>query len=115
VTENDVLRELLGLAAKTYVQPQLLRLRMEKQVRPRKIGWPRAYDSPAPTDFRATYKGRTYAGRIQRGAPVGNEKRYDAPSAAAVAIKGNPVNGWRFWECRFPAKRSWQTIDALRR
>lgn len=54
-------------------------------------------------------------GRVQSGALVVDGKPYDSPSAAAVAITGNAVNGWRFWECRLPGKSGWQLIGGLRR
>lgn len=118
VTENDVLRELLGLPptqqpsgvqvaaspasiAKTGTSPEDW---VVKNVR----------FSPG-TDFRATHKGRTYTGRVHGGALVVDGKSYESPSAAAVAITGNAVNGWRFWECRLPGKSTWQVIDGLRR
>jgi len=44
-----------------------------------------------------------------------NGKRYDTPSAAAVAITDNPVNGWTFWERRLPGQSEWKIIKALRK
>ncbi len=110
VTENEVLRQLLGLpptpvpdaaAESTKHAPEDW---VAKNVR-----------FPVGTDFRATYKGRTYAGRVERGALVIDGKPFHSPSAAAVAITKNPVNGWTFWECRLPGKPAWQTIQGLRR
>lgn len=70
---------------------------------------------PQGTDFRAFYKGQTHAARVEGGAlMLANGKRFDSPSAAAISITGNSVNGWTFWECRLPDKSSWQRIDALR-
>lgn len=118
ITENDVLRELLGLPPKqqatsvqTAIAPQAKSLDgtspedwVVKNVR-----------FPKGTDFRATHKGRTHTGRVHGGALIVDGKSYQSPSAAAVAITGNAVNGWRFWECRLPGKASWQLIEALRR
>ena len=71
---------------------------------------------PAGTDFRAEYRGQTYSGRVEGGALVlANGKRFDSPSPAAISITGNSVNGWIFWECKFPGKPEWQRIDTLRR
>lgn len=118
VTENDVLRELLGLPPKQ--QPP--------GVQPAASSPPTAPTGTSPedwvvknvrfplgTDFRASHKGRTHTGRVHGGALVVDGKSYASPSAAAVAITGNAVNGWRFWECRFPSKATWQLIEGLRR
>ena len=118
VTENDVLRELLGLPPR----------RLSQQIAETQEPQPKAVNTTSPedwvvknvrfpqgTDFRATHKGRTYTGRVHGGALVVEGKAYDSPSAAAVAITGNSVNGWRFWECRLPGKSSWQLIEGLRR
>ena len=109
VTENDVLRELLGLSAKRKQSAPLSTNQgpgdwITKGVR-----------FPAGTEFRASYKGQTYLARVEAGALVLNGKRFDSPSAAAVSITGNPVNGWHFWQCRLPGQASWQMIKAQRK
>jgi len=68
----------------------------------------------AGTQFRARHKGRTYQARVEDGALLLNGQRYRSPSAAATSITHNAVNGWRFWECRFPGESRWHTIAALR-
>jgi hypothetical protein len=118
VTENDVLRELLGLPPKQLVAGAATA--QVEQPRSREASSPEDWivknvRFPAGTDFRATHKGRTYTGRVQGGALGVDGKSYDSPSAAAVAITGNAVNGWRFWECRIPGKSTWQLIEGLRR
>lgn len=70
---------------------------------------------PAGTEFRASHKGKPYFGRVESGALVVNGKRYHSPSAAAVAITGNSVNGWIFWECKRPGSDHWQSIKVSRR
>lgn len=111
VTENDVLRELLGLKPAQGQPPAT------QEVSSGTAGdWvAKGVRFPAGTDFRATHKGQTHVGRVQGGSLVVNGKGYESPSAAAVAITKNPVNGWRFWECRLPGKSSWQLIESLRR
>jgi hypothetical protein len=61
------------------------------------------------------YKGQTYLARVVASALVLNGERFDSPSAAAVKITGNPVNGWTFWECRIPGQGKWQQLRSLRK
>lgn len=108
MTYNDVLRELLRLGSK--------REDLRSAAAAGQGDWvSKGVRFPAGTVFRATYKGEQYQGKIESGALVVDGKRFDSPSAAAVAITGNPVNGWTFWECRLPEKDSWQMIKSLRK
>lgn len=118
VTENDVLRELLGLPYKPLTAPT--GGPTEPQPAPAdptpSEDWiVKNVRFPNGTDFRAKHKGQTFSGRVSGGALVVEGKAYDSPSAAAIAITGNSVNGWQFWECRFPGKATWQQIKGLRR
>jgi len=56
-------------------------------------GLPKGVRFPNGTEFRATHKGQTYYGKVQDGELVDQNKKYSSPSAAAVAITNNPVNG----------------------
>ena len=108
VTENEILRELLGLTPK--------RQNTLSSNAPALDDWvTKGVRFPAGTEFRAHYKGQTFIGSVEKGALVLNGKRFDSPSAAAVSITGNPVNGWHFWQCRLPGQTSWQMIKALRK
>jgi hypothetical protein len=111
VSYNDVIRELLGLG-----QPKPASAAKEAEV-PSPGEWiAKGIRFPVGTDFRANYKGKIYTARVEGGALVlSNGQRFDSPSAAAVSITGSAVNGWRFWECRFPGRSSWQVIESLRR
>lgn len=105
---NDVIRELLGL---DRAEPEV----GEKDISPSADSWiAKGVSFPAATEFRANYKGRAITARVEGGALMLNGRRYLSPSAAAVSVTGNPVNGWRFWECKFPGKSSWQLIESLR-
>lgn len=108
VSENDVLRQVFGLPPKRPGQSEVVAVTpgdwMTKGVR-----------FPAGTEFRATYKGQTYLGRVEGGALVLNGKRFDTPSAAAMSIADSPVNGWTFWEARLPGQAGWTMIKALRK
>ena len=70
---------------------------------------------PAGTELRADYKGQTYLARVASGALTYNGKRFNSPSAAAMSITRNPVNGWTFWECRLPGQGRWTRLKELRR
>jgi len=114
VTENDVLRELLGLPPAGRVAPGAPG--MTVALHPAGSGsWlTKGVRFPAGTEFRAHYKGETHLARVEKGALVLAGKRYDTPSAAAMAITNNPTNGWTFWECRLPGAANWQMIKACR-
>ena len=111
VTENDVLRGLLGLndsSPKPISKPET----RETQGTP----WVnKGVVFPHDTEFRATYKGQQYTGSIDNGALVISGERFSSPSAAAVSITENPVNGWRFWECRLPGTSHWKIIASMRK
>lgn len=110
VTENEVIRDVLGLSKSA---------KHSKAVAPSDNGgipWvSKGVVFPHGTEFRATYKGQQHTGMIQNGALVLNGKRFSSPSAAAVAITSNPVNGWMFWECLIPGTTKWKTIADLRK
>lgn len=109
VTENDVLRQLLGLpitghrAGATQSAPSGSGDWVAKGVR-----------FPAGTEFRAIYKGQTHLGKVERGALALGGRRFVSPSAAAISITGGNVNGWRFWECRPPGQTGWRRLESLR-
>lgn len=108
MTENDVIRLLLGLDDQAS----------EPTAGNETIGgnpWVcKGVAFPHGTEFRATYKGQMYTGVVAEGALVVQGKRFTSPSSAAVSITGNPVNGWRFWECLLPGKKHWKVIAELR-
>jgi len=115
VTENDVLRELLDLGSKKEELQQPLQSTQPISSETREDWVVKGVCFPNGTEFRSTYRGLPYTGKVQVGALVVNGKRYESPSSAAVAITGGAVNGWRFWECKLPGKFTWQLIDSLRR
>lgn len=108
VTANDVLRQVLGLPSRN--EPTLPTSRSDAG------DWiTKGVRFPSGTEFRANYKGQTWLGRVEGGALMLNGKRYDSPSAAAISITNNPVNGWTFWECRLPGQGHWTILKALRK
>lgn len=110
MTENEVIRELLRLSQSTTQE----KIRLPEN----SAGTPwvaKGLVFPHGTEFRAAYKGRQHTGTVQNGALVVNGRRFSSPSAAAVAITRNPVNGWMFWECLMPGSTKWKTIAELRK
>jgi hypothetical protein len=111
VTENDVIRKLLDLN-----QTDLVTLPRPKPVEAGRFSWLcKGVPFPHGTEFRATYKGQLYTGKVENGALVVNGERFTSPSAAAISITGNPVNGWRFWECLLPGTSRWKVIANLKK
>lgn len=109
VTSNDVLRALLDLepAEKTKI--------VTGTADGKGAWWVKGVVFPEGTEFRARYKGQIHWGKVQNGALIVHSKRYNSPSAAAVAITGGPVNGWNFWQARLPGQSEWQVIAGLRK
>jgi hypothetical protein len=108
VSENDVLRQLLGLPAK--------KTGYAGSPGPAPGDWvSKGVRFPAGTEFRAVHKGQTYLGRVEGGALALGGKRFDTPSAAAMSITGNPVNGWTFWQARLPGQAGWKMIKTMRK
>ena len=107
VTPNEVLRELFGLEPRQGPMPQ--------EVQSGKPWVVKGVVFPHGTEFRSSHKGQIYYARVDDGSLVLNDKRFSSPSAAAIEVTGNPVNGWIFWECKLPGKQNWQSINTLRR
>lgn len=107
VSYNDVLREVLGM--KPAARPQGGRETSTAS------DWVvKGVHFPVGSEFRATYRGTGYSGRVESSGLVIGHKQFNSPSAAAVSITGSPVNGWNFWECRMPGETSWQPIRFFR-
>ena len=104
-TYNDVLRKKLGLPPR------------QSESRRDSTGgdWiTKGVRFPAGTEFRAKYKGTVYVAKVDKGALVLNGERHESPSSAAGAITKTFVNGWIFWECRFPGELEWKLIKTVR-
>ena len=108
VTENDVLRQLLRLPSRSSSSAV--------SENPGPEDWvTKGVRLPVGTELRATYKGQTYLARVSSGALVLDGTRFNSPSAAAMSITHNPVNGWTFWECKLPGQGRWTSLKELRR
>jgi hypothetical protein len=69
---------------------------------------------PDGTILRARYKGNEYRAKIEGSRWVDHEGgHHHSPTAAAKAITGNSVNGWRFWEACRPSDDKWRRLDLL--
>jgi hypothetical protein len=63
----------------------------------------------------ATYKGKEYTATLRKSGYIAYAgKKYPSPTAAARAIVGRNVNGWRFWHYRMPRK-GWRPLADLRK
>jgi len=108
VSENEVLRQLLNLPPRGSRDAG-------KAGGPMPGEWiSKGVRFPQGTELRASYKGETHLARVENGALVLHGKRFDTPSAAAVSITNNPVNGWTFWEARLPGRPTWQLLRSFR-
>ena len=110
VTNNDVIRDLLRLPKAT---------RGSTSEPSSAVGasgdWVvKGVRFPAGMEFRAHHAGQFHSARVEAGRLVLNDKGYDSPSAAGVALTGYAVNGWTFWECRAPGGE-WRTMSTFRK
>jgi hypothetical protein len=69
---------------------------------------------PNGTKFRCKYKGYCYYAQVCDGALMINGNRFLSPSAAAVSITRNAIDGWLFWDCKLPGNSSWVNIYSLK-
>lgn len=107
-TENDVIRDLLGL-------PDASRSRGHQNSKSFQGAWVRKGISfPEGTQFRSTYKGKEHRGTVRNGCLVVNDEIFHTPSGAATGITGHAVNGWTFWECLLQGSDTWIPIAELR-
>lgn len=109
MTDNDVLRNLLKLS------PKVGAVGLSNSAAGQGYWISKGVRFPVGTAFRATYRGQIYHGRVESGGLVVDGKSFSSPSAAAVAITKNPVNGWTFWECKLAGSEAWTMIKSLRR
>lgn len=68
---------------------------------------------PSATEFRAKYKGGVHYAKVEGGSLVIEGKSVKSPSKAAMIVTNTNVNGWTFWECRFPGESRWKSIKGL--
>jgi len=106
-TYNDVLRELLGLNTLTSTQPSNSQQSGKEWVA-------KGIHFPSGTEFRAFYKGKIHNAIVRDGALFLNGIPYNSPSAAAISITNNSVNGWIFWECRFAGDNNWKLLKTIK-
>lgn len=61
------------------------------------------------------YKGEAYKATLLKDGHVSyGGQKYESPTAAARAVVGRQVNGWRFWQYRDPRK-GWVELNELRK
>ena len=106
VTYNDVLRKILGLNQRKEVVHHPNNLKGAWTVK--------GVTFPPDTEFRGRYQGKTYYGVVKDGSLTIDDQQFTSPSAAAIYITDNSVNGWTFWQCKFPGQSSWEVIKSIR-
>jgi hypothetical protein len=80
------------------------------------VGWVcKGVVFPHGSEFKAAYKGQQFTATVRNGALEFKGRRYKSPSAAAMAVTENPVNGWMFWECLMPGAAEWRTMATFRK
>ena len=72
---------------------------------------------PNGTQFRKTFKGKTYFATVQNGRWIDVESGEErtSPSQAAFAITGHGTNGWLFWSVKTPEMKDWISLHTLRK
>jgi hypothetical protein len=107
VTYNDVIRAALNLSSRPAPAVQTGKV-------PKGVSFKGVF-FPDGTQFRATYKGRTYTAEIKGGSWVASDgTARKSPSEAAVKVTGKNWNGWLFWHCKRPGDAAWLLINNLR-
>lgn len=106
MTPNDVLRSLLGLPV-----DKKWNITKAQGYTPWVV---KGVEFPIGTKFRGTYKGKSSTAIVCEKGLQCNGEYFTSPSAAAVAITGQPTNGWTFWECQLPGSPKWTIIKKLR-
>lgn len=102
VTENDVLRDLLGLNSAEKAEDG-------------GPGWTwKGVNLPNGTELRAEYKGREYAAKIIRNEWIQGGEAMSSPSQAAYQITKGGVNGWTFWQAKTPGSNEWLMLSKIR-
>ena len=108
---------------------RLLKLPEEKSSRPAlvaSVGRPwreGTVEIPHGAEARMTYQrgGQVFEGQFLDGRLVVNGQSFDTLSGAASALartKGGiatSLNGWNYWEVKFPGRTEWMPIKLLRR
>jgi hypothetical protein len=109
-TENDVLRELLGLSETGAYSGPSDTSNCDGFAAD-------GFVFPNGTQLRGSHCGAMIRGNIENGRIVVRGEAFGSFSAAARKITGYNVNGWKFWECKFPGESeylAWKPINACR-
>lgn len=117
-THNDVIRRLLNLPAvdgPAIAESSAHSVTRATQGVADSGSWSyKGVRFPEGTEFRATYQGTLHYGRVRKGRFEVNGRVAASPSDGARLITENSVNGWTFWECRFPGQVQWRMLKSLR-
>ncbi|WP_448579390.1 hypothetical protein [Thermaurantiacus sp.] len=115
-TPNSILRRLLGID-----QPPQAGAEPVLPSRPIGKAWSgKGVVLPHGTELRMEYNGVEHGGRIEDGKwlVAGKKANGPSPAAAAVAVtkdgKTPSLNGWIYWQAKFPGTSKWVPIKELR-
>ncbi len=111
MTYNDVIRDLLGLNQRSRPESK-----SAPTAGPQSETWIcKGVPFAVGTEFRSRYKDVVHYAKVVSAGILVNGQTVTSPSDAAKVITGNSVNGWLFWECRFPGDSRWRLIKSLRK
>jgi predicted CopG family antitoxin len=110
ITYNDVIRQLLKLPSRNAIAQQ-----NSQNVETKLSGWmAKKVTFPDGTEFRASYNGQIFYANIRGRSLILNGKKTSSLSQAARLVSGTNVNGWTFWQCKFPGETKWRLSQSLR-
>ena len=114
--ENDALRRLLGLGKRSRTDKQPKVFDRSKPFREDGVVVPNGSEARMYYQRKSQY----YQGRFEDGYLVVDGQKFSALSTAASTLaktkdgKSPSLNGWLYWEVKFPSSAKWIKMSELR-